>query len=260
MASVTTSLDTTYLRVGVNLSGWAADGPVDVYRVHADGSRNIVRGMSAVSGGAAFGWDYETPLSASITYEAWNGGTLVASSATTLTAPSKARLSVPGLPGFGGAVVLAKRPEFRRPRQSATLTPIGRVNPIVKSDTLKAPSFTLPLLTFSDSDAYRLMSTLEVAPVLLLRVPGHRVIDWCYVSTGNVSEAPLAVYFPGATHTDTDTATWAAWEVECQVTDSPVGDVFGDPTATYQASLNAYATYSARLSANATYLDALRAS
>lgn len=258
MAAITTTLDATYTRVGVSLAAFSVDGPLDVFRVHSDGSRNRVRGMSAVSGGVAFGWDYETPLSVPVTYEAWSGATLITSSATTLPAPSRGMLTVPGLPSFGGPVTLARRVEFKRPRTQATLRPIGRAVPIVKSDVLGAPSFTLPLLTLSDAEAYRLLSTLTVAPVLLLRVPGVRVLDVCYVSTGSVNEVAVSKYFPDATTGPTHETTWAAWEVDCQVVDAPEGGVFGDPTATYQASLDQYATYSARLAAHSTYIDALR--
>lgn len=260
VATITTTTDTTYLRVGVSLAGWAADGPVTVSRVHGDGSRSVVRGMSDVSGGVAFGWDYETPLSVPVTFEAWSGGALVASGGVTLPAPVRAYLSVPGLPSFGVPVTLAVRPAMSRPRPRAMMNPIGRTTPIVKSDVLKAPSFTLSVLTKGDVDAYTLLSTIEVAPVLMLRIPGTRVTDWCYISTGDVSEVPLSKVLPPAVGvTDSMVESWAAWTVECQVVESPVGGIFGDPTATYQASLDAFPTYSARLAAAATYIDALSA-
>ena len=110
-ASISASLDLTYLRVGVSLAGWSGDGPVVVSRVHADGSRNPVRGMSAVSGGVAFGWDYEAPLSVPVTYEAWDGSTVVASSPVVVPIGRGASmLTVPGLPGFGGEVEIVAKP------------------------------------------------------------------------------------------------------------------------------------------------------
>jgi len=259
MAAISTTTDTTYTRVGVNLSGWTTDGTVAVSRVHEDGSRNVVRGMSAVSGGVAFGWDYEAPLSVPVTYEAWDGSTLATSPATTLAAPSRARLSVPGLPSFGGPILIAKRSEFERARATSRMSPIGRSMPIVKSDVLQAPSFTLSLMTKGDAEAYSLLSTIEVAPVLLLRIPGTRVTDWCYIATGGVKEVSVSSVLPPSINATADMVeTWAAWEVECQVVDSPVGGVFGDPTSTYQAGLDARPTYQDRLAANATYIDALR--
>lgn len=259
--SITTTVDLTYTRIGVTLSTspFAGSRPAMIYRVHPDGSRNLVRGMSRISGGAAFGWDYEAPLNVPLNYE-WIEASVLDSTTTdtTLPAPARALLTVPGLPSFGGSVILARRPEFKRPRPAATLNVIGRSKPIVLSDVLGAPSFTLPLLTLNDADAYLLMATLGVAPVLLLRVPGSRVIDWCYVSTGSVSEAPLSKYFPTSETGPDHETTWAAWEVECQVVESPVGGVFGDPTATYQASLDQFPTYADRAAAHATYLDALR--
>ena len=259
MAAIATSLDATYTRVGVSLSGWAADGVVPVYRVHQDGSRNVVRGMSAVSGGVAFGWDYESPLSAPVTYEAWDGSTLATSAETTLTmpAPAVAYLTAPGLPSFGGPVMPTGKVAMRRNRPTASLDVIGRATPIVKSDVMKAPAFTLGLRTYSDSGAYTLTSLMSVAPVLLLRIPGTRVTDWCYIATGDVSDSPVTHYgrnAPGANVT----AEWADWQIECQVVESPVGGVFGDPTSTYQAGLDARPTYQDRLAANPTYIDALR--
>ncbi|NUS17806.1 MAG: hypothetical protein HOY69_41495 [Streptomyces sp.] len=260
MAAITLNFDATYTRVGVNLSAWTADGPVTVSRVHSDGSRNAVRGMSAVSGGSAFGWDYEFPFNYDVTYEAWDGSTLITSAPLTVTAPTRATLTAPGLPSFGGPVLIAKRPEPSRSRPKAVIDVQGRSRPIVKADILKSASFTLALMTRGDAEAYALLSMMEEAPVLLLRIPGTRETDWCYVSVGDVGEVPVSRVLPPAISVGDVEQTWAAWEIACQVVDSPVGGVFGDPTATYQASLDRYATYNDRLAGAATYLDALRAS
>lgn len=259
MATITPTLDTTYLRVGVNLAAWTTDGPLDVFRVHSDGSRNLVRGMSAVSGGVAFGWDYEMPLSVPVTYEAWNGATLITSAP--ITAPvgfDVAMLTVPGLPSFGGVILPAKKPALTRARTVSTLQVIGRSNPIVKGDVMRSPSFTLDLYTRTDADAYSLTSTLGMSNVFLLRMPGTRVTDWCYVAvTGDVDETPGVDYKdrPDSGRID---GQFSRWSMPCQVVESPVGGVFGDPTATYQASLDQFPTYADRLAAHDTYLDALR--
>jgi hypothetical protein len=262
MAGITTTVDLTYLRVGVTLSTspFAESRVPPIYRVHTDGSRNLVRGMSKISGGLAFGWDYEAPLNMPVTYE-WIEGSVLSftDDAVTLPAPSRALLTVPGLPSFGGPVLIAQRPEFSRERPTSELNVQGRSTSIVKSDVLKAPTFKLALLTKGDSEAYMLMSTLGVAPVLLLRIPGTRVTDWCYIATGSVSEVPVSRVLPPSISVTTDIVeTWAAWEIECRVVDSPTGGVFGDPTATYQASLDQFATYADRAGAHATYIDALR--
>lgn len=260
---ITTSVDLTYLRVGVSLSTspFAENRPTMMYRVHPDGSRNLVRGMSGLSGGAAFGWDYEAPLGVPLSYE-WIEESLLAvtDTETVLPAPAwdYASLTVPGLPSFGGQIIPAGKPQIRRPRPTATLNVIGRGVPIVKSDVMKAPAFTLDVHTVTDADAYMLSATIGVAPVLLLRMPGTRVTDWCYVTlVGDVEEKPGVFYKdrPGSDRIDGEFSTWT---LPFQVVDSPVGGVFGDPTATYQASLDQFPTYADRAGAHSTYLDALR--
>ena len=157
MSAITTTLDASRYRVGVELSGWTTDGDVTVYRVHADGSRNPVRGMSAVSGGAAFGWDYETPLSAAFTYEADDGGT-VSSSSVTLDVPYYvATLTVPGLPSFGGVIEPTTKPALNFERPQVSIDILGRTSNIIKSDVMKAPTFTLQLRTRTTAEAYSLL-------------------------------------------------------------------------------------------------------
>jgi hypothetical protein len=217
--------------------------------------------MSKISGGLAFGWDYEAPLDMPVTYE-WVEGSVLAftDDAVTLPAPAwdYASLTVPGLPSFGGQVIPAGKPVIRRPRPTAAMNVIGRSAPIIKSDVMKAPAFTLELYTVTHADGYMLSATLGVAPVLLLRMPGTRVTDWCYVTVvGDVEETP-GVRFkdrPGSGRSDGEFSTWS---IPLQVVDSPTGGVFGDPTATYQASLDQFATYADRAGAHATYIDALR--
>lgn len=252
MAAIAVTIDATYLRFGITLSAWAADGPVTVYRVHEDGTRWAVRGMSDVSGGSAFGYDYEGPLSAYVTYEATSGATLVQSVQRRIAvAPNIATLTVPGVPTMGGTVLPARKPKMSRSRPQAKLVIFGRAEPLVLSDTLKSPEFTLDLLTLTDAEAYALTATLEVSSTLLLRMPGARVVDWCYVSTGALEDNP-APYKGGLGEEVTE------WSIPCQVTSPPVGGVFGDPTATYQARVDTGATYQDAVNSGRTYLDRLK--
>lgn len=262
--TITTTVDLTYLRVGVSLSAdpLSENRPTLMYRVHQDGSRNLVRGMSDLSGGVAFGWDYEAPLGVPFGYEWIDLGLVLATTDTDTVLPAPAwdyaSLTVPGLPSFGGQIIPAGKPVIRRPRPTATLSVIGRTVPIVKSDVMKAPAFTLDVHTLTDADAYTLSATLSVASVLLLRMPGTRVTDWCYVSlVGDVEEKP-GVFYKDRPDSGRSDGQFSTWTLPFQVVDSPVGGVFGDPTATYQASLDQFATYADRAAAHSTYLDALR--
>lgn len=253
MAAIAVTIDATYLRFGITLSAWAADGPVTVYRVHEDGTRWAVRGMSDVSGGSAFGYDYEGPLSAYVTYEATSGATLVQSVQRRIAvAANIATLTVPGVPTLGGTVLPARKPNLSRPRPQTPLAIYGRATPIVLSDSPKAPKFGLDLLTLTDTDAYTLTAALEVSSTLLLRMPGTRVTDWCYVSVGDVEEKPGTPY-KGVLGDEV-----SEWSLDCQVVSPPVGGVFGDPTATYQARVDKAATYQAAVTSGRTYLDRLK--
>jgi hypothetical protein len=258
VSTITTTTDLDRLRVGVELSGWGTDGPVSVFRVHSDGSRHEVRSMSAVSGGAAFGWDYETPLSAAVTYEADDTtGTVTSAAATLAVAYNVATLTVPGLPSFGGVVLPASKVSPTRKRPSVALDVIGRSTYIVKSDVLKAPEFTLELYTQTDAEAYSLTSMFAIAPVLLLRMPGTRVTDWCYVSVGDLEERPGIPFKtrPDSGRTDGEFATWS---LSCQVTDAPVGGMVGDPTSTWQALKDTGMTWQQLKDMNLTWLQVLK--
>jgi hypothetical protein len=256
MAAIATSVDVSLRRVGVSLSGWSADGLVTVSRVHADGQRYPVRGVSAVSGGVAFGWDYEPPLSSSVTYEATDV-TTVASDPVTLEAGRISTLSAPGLPSFNVLIDPIEKPAFAMARPSVSLDILGRPDPIVTMDVLKAPSFSLTVRTYSHTDAYALLSLLSVAPVLLLRMPGTFLTDWCYVVASASQPKPRVGWKPQPGSAAGSVGEWYEWELTCQVVGVPSGGVFGDPTATYQASLDAHPTYQDRLDSEATYLDAL---
>jgi hypothetical protein len=257
MSAITTTTDLDRLRVGVELSGWGTDGPVSVYRVHSDGSRHEVRSMSAVSGGAAFGWDYETPLSASVTYEADDTTGTVTSASVSLDTRI-ATLTVPGLPSFGGEVFPTGKPRMERDRPTVDLDILGRSTYISKSDVLKAPGFTLQLKTKTDAQAYSLTSMLAIAPVLLLRMPGTRVTDWCYVRAAGITEDPFVHYRPSLTAAAGSVAEWSLWSIDCKVTDAPVGGMVGDPTSTWQALKDTGMTWQQLKDLNLTWLQVLK--
>lgn len=256
MSAITTTVDLSRYRVGVELSGWSADGPVTVYRVHGDGSRYPVRGMSAVSGGAAFGWDYETPLSASFTYEADDAGT-VASAAVSLDSRDST-LTVPGLPSFGGVVYPVGKPSMSHDRPTVDLDILGRTTYISKSDALKAPSFTLALRTKTEADAYSLRATFAISPVLLLRIPGTIYTDWCYVRAGSLNPEPTVHYRAPVGAAADHVANWYVWTLDCLITDAPVGGTVGDPTSTWQALKDTGMTWQDLKDTGLTWLQVLK--
>lgn len=258
MATITTTTDSELARVGVTLGSFSTDGPIVVERVHDDGSRWPMRSMSDVSGGAAFGFDYETPLSEPFHYEADNSGSTISSSPTTLTVAERALLTVPGIPIMGGPVMLLTRPEFTRPRPQAALDILGRETRIIKSDVLQAPQFALTLLTRSDEEANVLLATLAIAPVLLLRVPGTRVTSWCYVQTGEIGEVPVMRVLPPTMPIPGDITTWAAWSVPCEKVDAPVGGQVGDVSSSWQALKDTGMTWQQLKDLNLTWLEVLQ--
>lgn len=253
---VSAAADQAYLRVGVTVSGFSVDGPVVVYRVHEDGTRWAVRGVSDVSGGSAFGYDYETPLNAPVTYEVTDGAVLTSSATVTVSAGG-ATLTIPGVPSMGGPVLVVGKPQLGRSRPSTTLEVFGRATPIVLSDTLKAPAGKLVVRTRTDTEAYQLTATLQLGSVFLLRVPGSRVTDWAYVMVGDVAEDPMVGY-GSANMPPGSVAEWSDWTLQVQVVSPPVGGMFGDPTASYQSRVDTGATYQDAVNSGRTYLDRLR--
>lgn len=413
---VSGAAEPTLARVGVTLTDWTPEGPVVVRRVHQDGQRHDMRAMSSVSGGVAFGFDYETPLSVPFHYEAdrvrhneianpgfevnttgWTAGTgttltrdtvehnsgvasgkidtvisasgpniFTTSNATaaagqkwigscyakgagtcqvvlqarqgsstlatytsgavtmtssfqrvsmtspalpantdnvrmlvqqgstgvartmyaddillergdalmpfittdtvatesspdvTLTIAQRSLLTVPGIPVMGGPITLMTRPETERARPQVALDIFGRTTRIIKSDVMKAPQFELTLLTRSDNEAYTLTAMLAIAPVLMLRVPGLRVLDWCYIQVGGVKEVPVMRVLPPTIPTPGDITTWAAWAVPCEVVEAPVGGSIGDPTSTWQRLKDTGLTWQQLKDMNLTWLQILQ--
>lgn len=236
MASITVTTETSpYPRFGVALTAWAADGPVDVYRVHADTSRWLVRGVSAVSGGVAFGYDYEAPYSAVVHYEAISGTTSIVSSDVSL-ALDTAVLSAPGLPAFTMVVTPVSKPrQVTLGRDRTVLQPWGRSSAVVLGDTRKTGVFTIRFRTYGHAESDALANMFNQVDVLLLRLPRTRY-PWQYVDVGDVDESPVLDRRAYGDPADaTDPGTWSEWDVPCVTTGAPIGGIFGDPTASYQA-------------------------
>lgn len=254
MATITASVDLTYRRVGVTLSGYPADGQISVWRVHPDGTRWAMRSMSQISGGAAFGWDYEAPRETPVTYVTETPSVASTPIAVFVRA---AALRNPGKPGEDVNITPIGKPGMSRERPSVSLSPIGRVTPIILTDRLKAPSAKLVVRTRSYADADALEAVVASGPTLLLLMPGDRR-PWQYITVKSIEAEPETPYRPGEFDPDATVAEWYRWTLEYETSDCPTGSTASDPTASYQAIVDTYATYGDVRSAYPTYLDALR--
>ena len=258
MATLTATADTAAGRLGVTAAGLATSGPVAFYRVHPGGERYLVRGPVTASGGAAFVWDYEAPFRLAVTYEVDDSGTTVTSGAVTLPT-TEAWLRAPGLPGYDAAVELIEKPKPGRARTAAVLRPLGRKTAVVISSVLQSSEFDLKVRTYGYTQARALVGLVEQAPTALLVVPGL-VDSWQYVAILSLAEAGVVDWRPADLdgNDENDPGSMTEWSIACVVTDRPVGDMYGDPNASYQALLDTYPTYQALKDANATYLDVLK--
>lgn len=261
--TITVARDKANQRIGVTLAGWVtpSDGSVRVIRVHADTTEWPVRGSGVggswnTSGGSAFAWDYEMPFLQDVTYYAMDGATRVTSAPVNISIRSS-WVTVPGLPAYDSLVRLSKVPRsVTRTRPQAVLTPLGRSTSVVLSDVLTSRTFTVTALTLSYAESGVLEGVLQNGATLLLQMPLSRW-PWQYVAVSSVVENPLSEKLP-ADPAGTNDATAATWDFTCAVVDRPIGGIYGDPTASYQAILNTYATYTALKAAKGTYLDVLK--
>lgn len=255
--SITATVDLVNRRIGVQVNDFVAvaNGPITVYRVHADTTEWRVRALTTTSGGAAFAWDYEAPFNQPVYYYAFDGSTRIASTTVTLGL-TYALLRAPGLPGNDATITPLAKNKLARPRPAVTLDVLGRETPIGLSDTRKSARFTLMCRTKTDTQAAALLTTLG-SSTCLLEMPGDR-IPWAYVQILNVEETPEVDYRPPAGVPADHISHWSTWKLDCVVTDQPVGGIYGDPTASYQAIKDTYATYTALRTAKASYLDVLK--
>lgn len=251
MAAITLEADTDLMRVGVSLSAWT-NGDTTIHRVHPDGTAYTVRGAQpfTVSGGVGFVWDYEAPFNEAVTYRAASGASTITSAAITL-ASTTAWLRAPGLPSLDMAVQLAERPrQLAYERPTSVRYPMGSSTAVVRSGALRAATFEFAVWARSFDEGDALHWLVGQAPVVLAVLPNTRS-PWLYVHLGTPVEAPLTRYVNGS-----EDSQWTAWTLPCTVVARPSGDVFGDPSASWQAYVDAGLTWQ-QLSAY-TWLDMLR--
>lgn len=252
VAVITPTVDATLRRVQVSLTGWSSDGPVSVSGT--DGSVSwLVRSITATSGGATAGYDYEAPLGRAVTYSAMDGSTPVTSGSVTVPG-GVAMLRAPGLPSLDATVEVVRVPAVSYERDQTVLRPLGRRTAIVQSGTLAAGSWELEVRTYTKAASQALGEMLATAPVLLLVAPGWEH-DREYVAVASVAATPAVHYYS----TDgTGAGAWRTWTIPCTVVRQPVGGMYGDPTSSWQAIKDAYPTWAAVKAAKATWLDVLK--
>lgn len=254
---VTAVVDQPALRVSVSLSGVTPDGPVEVWRVHTDGTRDRLRGLPDVSGGVSQVYDYlapYTPVAGQVQfrYELTLAGTLYVSPWRELVS-AQARLRSASLPGTEATFAIAERisPTYTRPQE--VLQPIGRATPIVQSGVRQAGRFALSAMTRTLAEAAALRQALSMSSTLLLQMPTE-LESYLYVAVGDVTRAPVGRVL-GST-------TLHLWSLDCTVVDAPPGGIVGDPSASYQALVDKGWTYQQMLdwrgTGATTYLDVIK--
>lgn len=248
LPELTATYDPDYVRVGVEGKDFDDALPLTLTR---DGEP--VRGGEGIvpSAGAFFLWDYEAPYSVPLSYVA-DFGASTASAASVTVPVTGAWLRAPGLPSLDLPILPREVPALTQPRPSTTLRPLGRRKPVVLSTARAAGEFVLNVWTQSDTEAAALQALVDEAAVVLLLMPGARGVEHVYVALGDVDQAPLTGHLTGAGE------SWTLWSLPATIVDSPIGGVYGDPTASYQVVLDTLATYSALDAAHDTYLSVLR--
>ena len=247
--TVTTTTDSTHLRIGVTLDGWGSDDTTQIYReVVSTGVRTEVRGGDVTpSGGQAFVWDYEAPTGVTVQYVADDGGNERTSSTTSISS-SRSWLRSPGLPGLDLEVYFGSVPEMTYERPTTLLSPIGRRTTIPVADSQKAPSYSLTVVTQTTAEAADLRSLLESTPTAFVLFP-NTVLHATYVSLGNTVGRQVA----GVVNAPT-----MLWTIEATEVSRPSGGMSTDPTASWQALIDNSATWADVATDYSTWLDVLR--
>ena len=143
-------------------------------------------------------------------------------------------VTVPGLPALRMPLTLVAKPGASRERPATVITPRGRRNRVVISDSLKGRLFQVRVRTESFADADLLEDLAESGATLLLRMPGTRW-PWVYATVTKLDADRVVHYRPAADASLTDVAAWEEWSLTCEESDSPVGGIAGDPTGSWDA-------------------------
>lgn len=249
VAAISTTVDTTYARIGVTVTGFPSDDPVTVYRQYADGTGSpvAVRGASPMNiiSGTGFQWDYEAASGVAYKYYANTGAADVFSASVTMNLSSAHIVGV-GQPSLNVDVLPEAVPDTTRRARSTVSDVIGRRNPVALTDIRAGLTGELSLITVTDTESDDLDLVLSESTLVFLQLPDTR-FGARYVLVGDVTEAP----FTGLRGVDEG----AMWTLEFTEVDRPGGDISGDPAVSYQLLKDSVQSFSALLIATDNYLD-----
>jgi hypothetical protein len=246
--TITAANDANNNRIGVTLNAFLTDSATAIYRVHADGTRVLVRGGDVTtSGGQAFVWDYEYPTNEAVYYVADDAGAERTSNTLTIT-DTRCWLRAPGLPGLDTTVRFRVLPERAYARPTTFLSPIGRRTTVPVSDVRKAPSFTLEVVCLTNAESDAVEALLNDAATAYLLWPNTKHHD-TYVAIADASERPVAGKVGEPLR---------VWTLACTEVARPAGGIAFDPTASWQAILDTSASWTAVSSTYTSWLDVLQ--
>lgn len=222
--------------VTVDVSGLT--GTITVNRQTPGGPSIPVRNMDPVGVGVTSVNDRECPFNTPVVYTASYGTSSTATASATLTA-TQARLEHPGFSALGVwcRVVDDTPPEWESP--SVVHAIIGRTEPVVTAQTMRARSGVLRLAVDGTGGLNQLLGLWQSGLPVLLRVPNPSLLRDGWLAAARVTDA----------HTRA-TSTERMIDVEYQVAARPVGNATDSPAYTWQAAVSGLPSWS---SAKATY-------
>jgi hypothetical protein len=246
MAVVVTAVpDPGFARIRLTVTG-AANGPVSIMRLDANGS-NLVRQAegAASAGGSLLVDDYEAALRGDVTYTATDsalasGSRTVTNALAGVTGPW---LTHPNLPALNQPVVIFDDDPTWAKRSTEHLV-YGRAAPVYTTQPLQARTGTLTLHATSWDQVRTIHAVYERGNAVLLRQPCLTDADYYHVA--DVSTRPLSQ------------GRWqGGWEVTIAYTavDPPAGELQGSPDWTWDRVVANVATWDAVVAAYGTWAD-----
>ncbi|MEU6990409.1 hypothetical protein ABZ953_07060 [Streptomyces sp. NPDC046465] len=249
--------------ITLTLRELAVGQSITVYRVGADGSRALVRGLTGLLDKALIISDlmiiddYEAPLGVPVSYriELWPDGSTTPATRTsaTVTIPvgdvNTVWLKDPGHPQRNVKVLAEKAPDWARPIDQAVYRVKGRRNAVVLSCVRGGLEGDLSVWTRSDDERAALHWLLDSGNVLLWQAaPGMGVTDM-YITVAQVTEARVVALASEA---------WRAWTLPLTEADLPVTTGVGDSAGrTWQDVLTGFGSWAEVLTAYSTWEDVL---
>ncbi|MFG6298511.1 hypothetical protein ACGU38_24480, partial [Streptomyces rochei] len=203
------------------------DDLVSVYRITADGRRELVRGplglidQQTITSDAMVIEDHEAPFGVPIWYavELYSAPGVIhstrSSDTVTLTLDdiNEAWLKDPGNPQRSTRVLVQRAPDWQRPVEQAAFVVRGRRNKVVLSGRRQGLEGDLAIWTRSDAEREALHLLLDSGNVLLWQTAPGTGVDDMYVAVAQITETRV-----GKLAQD----QWRAWTLPLTEQDKPV--------------------------------------